>query len=632
MARVRSPIRGALMAGVSALTIGIGYHDGISYNAETGEVVIKAPGAAPTVTDLTTAFTFTGGNQSMYQGASGLLLQSVTNTPRVEYAVTTIGTNNCQQSQTFDNAIWTKTLCSVTANSAAAPDGTLTADSFIEDGTSGVHILLQNIAITAGTTYTWSVYAKASTRSFIEVLMPAGGFTSATSAYFNLTNGTVGTLANSPTTSITSVGNGWFRVSVSKAATVSGTFSFQLRLASSDPVNNYLGDGASGLFLWGAQFEAASSPSVYTATTSTVPAYTNSGANCLGLLMEAARTNLCLQSQDFSTGWVNTNSSETVNQIAAPDGTTTADLLIEAAGAGTHYIQTPGMAGLTATTIYTASMFVKKKERGHGRIVFIDTAGVDGAGAVYNLDTGVIVSTAPFGAGTVSASGITSYPNGWYRVWIAGIMNNAKVAGLILLQMADDSNNVSYNGDGTSGQYLWGAQLEAGSFPSSYIPTTTIAVARTQDQCSRFSVGAEISQTAGTMVVSGDTFDAAATVPCQLDDTTASNRILIYKANPSGNMHATIVAATVSQGDVNAGSNFGGGPFKCAMAWAANSMQLASSGTLGTEDVSITLPTVTALNIGTQAGPTAQINGHIRRFDYYPTRQTNAFLQQQSAA
>ena len=183
----------------------------------------------------------------------------------------------------------------------------------------------------------------------------------------------------------------------------------------------------------------------------------------------------------------------------------------------------------------------------------------------------------------------------------------------------------SYAGNGSSGIDIEYIQNETGRFPTSRILTAGSAITRAADGAIR-TLSSEYSATAGSMFVSGDTFEGTATVPCQIDDTTSSNRILLYKQNPSGNMRSTIVTATVSQGDTGAGASFGGGSFNCAMAWANNSMQMQSSGVLGTEDVSITLPTATSLWIGAQAGPSAQINGHVRRFEYRPERLNDTIL------
>jgi hypothetical protein len=160
-------------------------------------------------------------------------------------------TNLVTYSEQFDNAAWRKFRASITPNTIVAPDGTLTGGKLVEDTTaSNTHLIDQNLTPAVGT-YAWSVYAKAGERSFVRL-----GFTtaSANGAYFNLANGTVGTVGAGVTASITAVGNGWYRcVAVRTTAATSEVPS--IGLASADNTNAYTGDGYSGIYIWGAQFE-----------------------------------------------------------------------------------------------------------------------------------------------------------------------------------------------------------------------------------------------------------------------------------------------------------------------------------------------------------------------------------------
>jgi len=264
---------------------GATYQDGIHLNFASGNTTsgyyVKAVGAAPTVSPLTSLFTFTGGNQSMYMGPAGLLVASATNTPRIEYD----GSGNCLgllmeaartnlglRSQEFNTdgggAPWLNTRNTVTANATTAPDGTSTADKIVLDATAAnTHFLQQNISVTSGTTYTFSVYVKAAENSWVLIEYGAGGFTSSTSAYFNLSTGAVGTLANSPTTHVTQLSSGWWRVAITKAATATVTVATRIYIAEADNDATINGDGASGIFVWGYQVEAGAFPSSYIPTT-----------------------------------------------------------------------------------------------------------------------------------------------------------------------------------------------------------------------------------------------------------------------------------------------------------------------------------------------------------------------------
>jgi hypothetical protein len=163
-------------------------------------------------------------------------------------------TNLCLQSQTFDNASWTKNRASVSADAIAAPDGTTTADKLVEDATAAnSHRLFQNITTTA-IAMTGSVFAKAAERSRIYIRTDRSD-TTTPAVWYNLANGTVGTATTGMTGSIYALGNGWYRCVATIDAALAGTSSFLIGMATADNSANYDGDGASGLYLWGAQLE-----------------------------------------------------------------------------------------------------------------------------------------------------------------------------------------------------------------------------------------------------------------------------------------------------------------------------------------------------------------------------------------
>jgi hypothetical protein len=184
--------------------------------------------------------------------------------PLIEEAATNI----CLRSETFDNASWTKTRGTITANAVAAPDGATTADKFVEDSQNNAHVVNQNPAIVDATAYTFSLYAKAAERSIIWFQL-GGSFTGAPVVWFNLGTGVVGTTGSGITASIQSCGNGWYRCRATATTNGgSGTASWSIGTCVADGGQTCQGDSVSGFYLWGAQLEAGSGATSYIATTS----------------------------------------------------------------------------------------------------------------------------------------------------------------------------------------------------------------------------------------------------------------------------------------------------------------------------------------------------------------------------
>ena len=198
----------------------------------------------------------------------------------------------------------------------------------------------------------------------------------------------------------------------------------------------------------------------------------------LGYLAEGARTNLCLQSADLATSWTPVRASVGVNQVASPDGSVNADKLIEdSTAANSHYIQAASIS-IANTTAYTFSAFVKPAGRSFIAVQGDISGGFLGGASGFSLSgAGSVVG---LGAGVSSAT-IVSYPNGWYRITVTATSSGITASPGVALRTSSGTAIESYNGDGTSGVYLWGAQLEAGAFASSYIPTTTASVTRNAD-------------------------------------------------------------------------------------------------------------------------------------------------------
>jgi hypothetical protein len=215
--------------------------------------------------------------------------------------------------------------------------------------------------------------------------------------------------------------------------------------------------------------------------------YDNAGP--YGYLAEGARTNYVLQSQALENNsyWQTAgNVTVTANTTVAPDGTTTADTITEAATTATHRLSANNNVGFASavSTPYTISVFSKKGTRDWHALWFTNNTGTSQAQAWFNVSTGAVGTVTTTGSDWSGATArlIQALPNGWYR-WSLTATTSGDFAGNVFafLAMADADGVPSYTGDAAQTSIMWGAMVEAGAFASTYIPTTTVAVARNAD-------------------------------------------------------------------------------------------------------------------------------------------------------
>jgi hypothetical protein len=348
----------------------------------------------------------------------------------------------------------------------------------------------------------------------------------------------------------------------------------------------------------------------------------------LGLLVEEQRTNLLLQSNQFDTTWTNTLSSETAAAGIAPDGTSTAWELRDTLDASaSNHIISQGSITFTSGTAYTFSVFAKLGTVDAVGLIFPTAMlGTATIGIKANIANGTIIASA---AGATNS--ITAYPNGWYRVTTTMTATTSGTGALQIRMAAAAGAGTSYQGTGNGTILIWGAQLEAGAFPTSYIPTTTATVTRSADVASitganfsswyRQDEGTVFAEASGVNNISGATRRYL-----EIRNTSSTERLVLGYATTTSNRFLVVDGgATVA--DVNVVSL---PTAKAAGAYKVNSFQLASNGVLGTEDTVGTVPTPDQLQIGSQEGSSANtfINGTIRRLTYWPLRLSDSTLQE----
>ena len=352
---------------------------------------------------------------------------------------------------------------------------------------------------------------------------------------------------------------------------------------------------------------------------------------CKGLLVEEARTNLLTYSEQFDTAaWGKANSSITANAMIAPDGTLAADKHVSASGAtlGIFFGQTAvsgASLSRTAGVTYAVSVFAKAGEFNSLQIGVIETG--NNRTATFNLATGVSV----LASGSSATLSMAAVGNGWYRcsvVWTQAVTESASMR-----FTAYDS--VATTGDGVSGVYFWGAQFEAGSFATSYIPTTSAQVTRAAD--SGVMTGANFTswynQSEGSFAAEWTLgSDVTSTLVWQTDDGTSGNLIrLRYAASGLANDVAVITRGTAQASvGVTTQQTFNA-TYRNAAAYKVNDVARSADGGAVLTGVASTLPFVTRLGIGRNYNVVEQLNGHIRRIAYYPKRLSNTELQALSA-
>ena len=329
-----------------------------------------------------------------------------------------------------------------------------------------------------------------------------------------------------------------------------------------------------------------------------------------GALIEGAGTNLCLQSQTFdNASWTKTRSSISADAVAAPDGTTTADKLVEDSTAANNHRLSQAFVGVDNTT-YTFSIYVKAAERTWAVVALTAQSG-GFRGVAINLSTGALGTTS-----AATTAKVTSLASGWYRVSVSADIGPAGAGETLQVYPAtgdwDGTTAPSYNGDGASGIYLWGAQLEAASFPSSYIPTTTASATRAPDVLSvpvsgidyplSVYVETDITQNADGVVSQG-----------LLTVSGAANNNFQFMRGPAPSLRSVVVATT-TQMDTSAGSMSAFGTYKTALRVAANDSRHCLNGALQTADTSVTLPSApTIIEFGSRGSGSSPLWSYIRK-------------------
>ena len=349
--------------------------------------------------------------------------------------------------------------------------------------------------------------------------------------------------------------------------------------------------------------------------------HTSAGV-CRGLLIEESRTNICLQSENLATTWAGGGRTISSDFATSPDGLTTADKIVENTANSLHgIIQIPStVSGVT----YIGSCYIKAAGRNfaliytgaspaNGRYISIPA---DGTGTVLGL----------YGANPSNVS-LQYVGNGWYRVSILFVSSGTGSS--LEIYASTNGTTATYTGDGTSGILVWGAQLEAGAFATSYIPTVASSVVRSADLCSITGSGFTSfwNTNEGAMFASGDPRGSASgSTLVMANPGSNANQIAFDRSTTAikfGIANSGTYTASIQQNSTN------GSFVKISGAYATNNARSALNGVLGTPDTSVIVPTnLNRFNIGSAGAASSEFaNGCISEIKYFRKPLSNAKLQ-----
>lgn len=528
-----------------------------------------------------------------------------------------------------DLSSWGGGSLTITGAATTAPDGSNTgARITVPANNSGSFGLAHSTLVLSAGTYTFSVYVKADSGvTWVYLRFDQGNDRVAS---FNLSTGTVGTVhADYASAAMTSVGNGWFRCSVTRnsAGNWSNSFYFYFGPASADATSGWSGSPTnSSFFAWGAQLDQRASPGLFVPATTHMPrlvtapagvprfAFDPSTGEPLGLLVEEQRTNLLVRSEDLSVAgaWSQTSVTVSPNSGIAPDGAFTANLYRES---GTSGHSTGQSYSATAGVTYTLSCYMKNVSRRFG---YLGSVNFNNFGATFDLQLGVTT------AGSGATSSMLNVGNGWYRCSVT-FTATTTVSSAAQIGSNNSNNGLiqSYALDGNTDLLLWGAQLEAGAFATSYIPTAAAQVTRSADQPAM--TGANFSgwyrQDEGTIVIQARRL--------------ASNADLAIVAGTGNlNTQSSVYFLLIANGNTrfqNGGGVdiVGGAPGAdvktAAVAYKVNDNCFVLNGSVVGTDLSSSQMPADKLSLGGEF-PIAANCGLIQRLAYYPKRLSNTEL------
>jgi hypothetical protein len=522
------------------------------------------------------------------------------------------------QSNQFDTT-WTTIDSSVTSGQSGY-DGSSDA-WLLENTAAGGRVQEAN---SQSGVQTYSVYAKAGTLDFVRLRASTAGTN--VDAYFNLSSGTyagssIGSIIDA---NIESVGGGWHRCSLTYNETntdlrIYPAIAYNDLTATSG--NIYIQDAQLNYGLVAQEYQETTTTTVITGITNDLPRLDYSGgASCPSLLLEPSRQNLVPISDSYPQNAL--QASLTYNYGTSPEGVQNS---LKATKSGTNandrfYPIDTYNATVSNGTTYTISAFIKNIDVANGGITTISCR-VSG-GTLFRLGfewNGSSLSIAATQAsGTRSNEFIESYGNDWHRVGFSFVADGTSANYEIDIDRDNGSDTTSIE------SYGW--QLEAGSYPTSYIPTYGTSATRTADEAEKTGISSLIGQTAGTLYFefNGGANDSA-DYGISLSDGTTNNRIIIYRSS-TNTLITNIRTASTSVAQISTSTLTADATHKVAVGYANNDVVFYVNGVQIGTDTSAAIPATDRLLFDNGGGSGAQFYRPLNQLLLFKTRLSNADL------
>jgi hypothetical protein len=523
-------------------------------------------------------------------GSGDLSVTRATTATRVNSVglVELVPVNLLTYSNTFTNSDWTKRNSSIDDDASVSPSGLTNASKLQEDTATGQHDIYQYFICESSKTYTMSFYAKAAERNFCFASFSSTGLPTG-DVFFNLQTGVVVSSPTGITSTMTNVGNGWYRCEMTATSTSLQAAYFVVGNASNGTTKSYAGTTGNGIYIYGAQLVEGSSAKDYYPTTTrlNIPRLDYTNGSCPSILVEPQRTNLLTYSNDYAdASWQKPGLTISLGTQVNPQGIAST-YSISNTTLGDSYLQKTGLS--TTTGNYTMSVFVKNIDNVTStQLMAVHlTEGSVTSELTYTWATNTFVLS---GTNAISGSSV-SYANGWVRLTFT-----YSIGALTTLHWS----RLYANRDlaVTKSILVYGFQCEAGSYATSYIPTTSASVTRNADVISKTGISSLIGQTEGTLFVDfyyQSTNNGVNYIINSLNNGDYGNSIFIDLFNNSlavnifnaYNLESKIIKTSLTTGR-----------HKVAVSYKLNDIVFYVDGVQIGTDTTATIPTLANLNLG----------------------------------